>query len=134
MVEDETPEKVLARNWSILGSLRQALNDPTLPPDKREEMRKLALGTEKIIQATQRKVEWGRPHRDMSVKFAALNGAALGAAVAVLRICWTWPLSTGRWPFYGNVQAVYVYMVFWYALAGAAIFVVARNVLKGFWK
>ena len=58
----------------------------------------------------------------------ALNGAAFGAAIAALRITWGW-IGPGRvWPYSDAIQTIYWSVVFWFAVAGAVIFVVVGNV------
>jgi hypothetical protein len=127
-MEDERPENVLARNWSILGGLRNALKDKSLSAEKRKELLDLEARTAATIKELQSKA----PLTNADTRTIALNGAAFGVAIAALRICWSWTAWTGYRlsPFEADTQLLYAYMVFWYAAAGAVIFVVARNVLN----
>jgi hypothetical protein len=129
-MDDESPEKVLARNWSILGGLRGALKDKTLSVKDREDLIKLVSFTEATIEGLQRDYRERPMIQNVPTGTVVRNGAAFGAAVAVLRICWNWPVGNRLWPYSADTQLLYLYMVFWYAAAGAVIFVVARNVLN----
>ena len=142
-MDEESPERILARNWAILGGLRKALKDESLGATQREELAKLASMTEATIEALQRNDRKRPMIRNVATGIVALNGAALGAAIAVIRIIWRWTspdpfLSYGfiyvlpepLRPYISGYQVIYVITVFWFAIAGAVIFVVARNVLN----
>lgn len=138
----------LARDLKNLEALKKTIASPHVAVLDREKLRKAAAKLQSHITATQRRIlsrQWASlfhggnalPRINMTTAKAALNGAAFGAAIAAFRICWNWTAWSGyrMLPFNSQAQLLYAYMVFWYALAGAVIFVVARNVLNSIsWK